>query len=281
MNVMKKLLPLLLVCAFTNCQSLRDLVQEPKVSLNRVDIARISLSGVDLVVRLDVENPNAISIPLPKIDWELFINTASFVRGSVKENQTIRGREKTTLDIPVSVTYDGLYNSIRSLVDLKEAAYEIALDVSFPLPIIADKVYHLDFAGVIPLLRRPDISFQGITRRSGGLGSMEFTLNWEVDNSNSFGFDIREFNYNFSVNNSQWAQGRIDNPPKIRANGKTVIPLTISISALSIVTELAGIISRGSPVTYSCTGNMSLSGELPGLDRLELPLNLQGNTQIR
>ena len=109
---------------------------------------------------------------------------------------------------------------------------------------------------------------------------MEFFLNWEVENRNDFGFDIGEFDYNFTVNDSHWAEGRLDNPPKVRANGKTVIPLTVAISAPAIVRELMNVINRGSTVAYNCTGNMSLLGGLPGMDKLELPLNLQGNTRI-
>ena len=110
---------------------------------------------------------------------------------------------------------------------------------------------------------------------------MEFILNWEINNTNSFGFDIGEFNYNFSVNNNAWAQGRIDNPPRVKANGKTAIPLTVAVSAPSIIRELVNVLNQGSPVAYSCTGNMSMLGELPGLEKLELPLNFQGTTRIR
>ena len=93
--------------------------------------------------------------------------------------------------------------------------------------------------------------------------------------------DIGEFIYDFKVNNNQWAKGQMEKPPKIKANGKTAIPLTVSISAVSLVREIADIINRGTAVNYSCTGNMSLLGSLPGLGKLELPLNLQGSTRIR
>ena len=97
----------------------------------------------------------------------------------------------------------------------------------------------------------------------------------------TFGFDIGEFMYGFSVNNSSWAQGRIDNPPQVKANGVTSIPLTVAISAPALILQLVNIINQGSAVTYRCTGNMSLLPGFPGLDKLELPLDLQGSTRIR
>ena len=276
--------PLLFVFIFWSCQSLSSVVQEPKVSLNSVDIAGISLTGVSLIVRVDVDNPNAFSIPLPKIDWELFVNTAPFIKGSLPSNNTIKSRGKVTVDIPVSITYEGLFQSFSSLVQTKEAAYKIALDITFPIPIIGDKVYHLDFSGVIPILQMPGISFQGITSRTAGTilnPTLECVVTWEVENKNNFAFKIGEFSYDFLVNKNRWAQGRINNPPQVKANGKTPVSLTVSINAGSMLTELLGIISRGSSVDFSCTGNMSLAGELSGLDKLELPLNLAGSTRIR
>ena len=419
---MKNLKPFLFFPVFVilSCQSFNSVVQEPRVSLNSVSITGISFSAVDLVAHVNVENPNAFSIPLPNIDWELFVNTARFIQGSLKNDKTIKGRDKTTLDLPVRVTYAGLYQSFKSLFETKEAAYEIALALNFPLPVIRDKVYNLDFsgvipvpqlpklspgqmkvskidfsgielscginvenpnkfpvpvpkinwdysinevpvlksslsggageiaagaaaaavvtvsvayadifravdsarnkgeaksnlslgfdprdigfpipaadtaedkdsreektkldiAGVIPILRKPEVSFKGIAKKSLG-ATMEFMLNWEVDNPNNFSFDINEFQYGFKVNNSLWAQGRLDKPPQVKANGKTAIPITATVSALSLVKELVDIINRGTPVNFDCTGNMSLSADFPGLDKVEFPLNQQGSTRIQ
>ena len=277
---------ILLVIVIAGCQSIGSLagvdidVREPKLSFNSVDIAGIDFSGVNMIAHVNVENPNIFSIPMPKIDWELFINKASFVQGSLANDKSIASRGMATMAVPFSVSYDGLYNSFNSLLETKEAAYDVAMGITFPIPVLGDKIYTLDFSGVLPMIQKPDISFQGITKQSLGR-TMQFVLNWEVDNKNNFAFDVGEFDYDFKVNNKQWAQGRLDDPPRLKANGKTLIPLSVSISAAPIVQELVDIINRGSSIAYNCTGNMSLSGELPGLDNLELPIDLKGNTRIR
>jgi LEA14-like dessication related protein len=414
---MKKLkyLAFLFLLPLTACQSFNSLVKEPVVSLNSVEITGISFRGIDFIARVDVENPNSISIPLPKIDWELFVNSSSFINGSLKKNETIKSGKKVTIDLPFGVTYEGLYKSVSSVIKTKEAAYDIALGVSFPIPIIESKVFKLSFSGVLPLpelpkikagsvsiskvdftgaelscalnvenpnrfpipfpkleynyevngvpllkssftgtgeiaagaaaaaainlsvsyadlfkavsslkskgeaetklsvglnsgetgfsasilgdiagnvldvldisgvlpiLQKPEVSFQGLAKKSLG-AVMEFIVSWEINNTNNFGFDIGEFVYDLKVNNNAWAQGRINNPPKVKAGGKTVIPLTVSVSALSIVKELADVINRGSELTYNCTGNMVLLSDFPGLPKLELPLNLAGNSRIQ
>ena len=400
---------------FFSCRSLDSVVQEPSVSFNSVEIAGVSFAGVDLIVNVDVENPNRFSIRMPNIDWELFINEASFLQGSLANDQYIGRRQRVTLAFPVSFTYEGLFRSFVSLIELREAAYRIDLGISFPrIPIIAERVIELGFSGVIPLpqfpalslgrvdisridfsgieltwginienpnifpipfpslnwnyevngvpllqsnfagtghiaagaagaavitaslayadvlralgagfnagevmgnlslginpedigfpialdalggaqgilsiaqaipvLRVPEISFQGITRRSLGFNRFEFDLFWEVDNRNSFALAIGEFNYQFMVNGNQWAQGRMNNPPRVAANGRTVIPLNVVITTPAIVSALVPILSGGSNVNYSAVGNMSFLPELPGLEMLNLPMNFSGSTRIR
>jgi LEA14-like dessication related protein len=393
--------------ALTTCQTLSSIIQEPKLSLRSVDIANITLNGIDLITHIDVENPNSFTLPTPKIDWAIAINNNPFTKGIFTSDKSIKGQEKVTMDLPLNISYEGLYKSFKSLIDLKEAAYNLALGVSFPIPLLENKVFPLNYSGKIPLLQLPKllsgsvriakmdysgltlacaanienpntfpiplpkmdwdysvsgksvlkssntkagqiaagsagaanfeisvayadifnvidslknateakssllmgadfslpdafgevkdtlnipgtipipqmpaIAFQGITKKSLGR-IMEFDLAWEVDNKNTFAFDMDNFAYDFMVNNSQWAKGQINNPPKVKASGKTLIPLTVSVSSTQIVAELVDIINRGSSVNYVCSGSASLISDLPGLSIPDYLLDLQGSTRIR
>jgi LEA14-like dessication related protein len=270
------------VMGAVSCETISQVFQEPKLSVKSVDLAGISFTGADLVCRVNVENPNGFSIPFPKIDWQLFVNTASFVKGSLGNGSDIKARNTVTVNVPFSVAYKDLFQVVSSLQGKTEAAYNIALGISFPkLPLIGDKIYELDFSGVLPVLHLPTVSFKGISVKTVSLQKLDFILNWEVENKNSFPLAIGKFNYDFKVNNSQWAQGLITNPPPIQPNGKTVIPLEISLSARSMVTEITSIITKGTGVAYSCVGDINLSAGLSGLKALDLPFNFTGSTALK
>ena len=253
---------------------------EPRVSLDSVNITGINFSGVNLLASVNVENPNNFPIPVPRIDWELFVNDAQFIQGFMESDRQILSRQGFSLDIPFSVSYEGLFSTFGSLIEAREAAYNVALALRFPIPALENFVYNLEFSGVLPIVQIPEISFQGITRRALG-PVMHFALNWEIYNRNDFAFNIDNFIYDFGVNGTSWARGNIDDPPRIGANGRTQIPLNISISAAPIVRDIVDIINRGAAISYTSTGNLNLSGDLPGLEILELPMNLQGTTRIR
>jgi len=406
MKCVKIFAAIFLFLAFTTCQTLNSVIQEPALSLKSVDIANITLNGIDLVTHIDIENPNSFTLPTPKIDWAVAINANSFINGIFSGGKSITQKEKVTVDIPISITYDALYKAFTSLVNNKEAAYNIALGISFPLPILENKVFPLNYSGqlplpqlpkllsgsvgvakmdfsgltlacvanienpndfaiplpkmdwdysvsgksllkstntkagqiaaastgaanfeisvayadifklidslknateaksnlflgadfsmpafdetkntldipaTIPILQTPAIAFQGITRKSLGR-TMEFDLALEVDNKNNFAFNLDNFLYDFKVNNSQWAKGQINNPPKVKASGKTLIPLTISVSSTQVVAEIVDIINRGSAINYICSGSANFIGDLPGLAAQNFPMDLQGSTRIR
>ena len=132
------------------------MIQEPIVTLNSVNIARVNFSGVDLIANVDVENTNGFSIPMPKVDWELFVNESSFTEGTVEDKRTIGSREKISLDIPISVSYDRLFGTFGSLLGLLGSGssgipYKVDMKLRFPMPLLEHIVYKLDHTGVLPL----------------------------------------------------------------------------------------------------------------------------------
>ena len=390
----------------TSCQTIGNFIQEPKVSVSSVDLDKISFSGADMICHLDVQNPNGFDIPFPQVDWELFINSGSFISGTLTNSSKLAANKTVTVDVPFSVTYAGLYKSFSSLMDSTEASYRIALALKFPTVLLSDKTFNLDFSGTIPLLqipkisgaafstgkidltgveqdwtftvdnpnvfpipmpkldwdyginqvsvlkggvdsngmvpalsqspvtvkvslafadlitalgtlgdstglqsvmnldsvfpvpalqdmdfnmeipsilpvfRKPELKFLGINIKNMALQKLDFVINWEADNPNDFPLDIGNFNYDLKVNNSQWAQGTLDSAPQLKANSKTIIPLNITISSINLINQIIDIINRGSNVNFSSSGSFDFSGDVPGLDKIDLPFDLSGATRL-
>jgi LEA14-like dessication related protein len=266
---------------FTNCESLRSAFREPVVSLRSVELAKLSFTGIQLLCKVNVENPNAFDIPFPDTDWEFFVNTNSFVKGAVNTGQSIRARGTTVVEVPVSFEYLQVFNTFSSLIGADEANYKVALDVKFTFPILGDMVFNFQHEGVFPLLKIPTISFAGIRVRNVSLTAIDFEINWEVENNNSFAMNVKDLSYSFAVNNSQWTSGRVPGSPQIAAKGKTQIPIVFSINGLAMVRDITEIITRGTGAAYSCSGNISLGALFPGLDDFNYPFNFTGSTALR
>jgi LEA14-like dessication related protein len=284
---MKPIKPVLaaaaLVCALalTTCQTLGAVFKEPRFSLHSMNLTGISFTGLDLLCKVNVENPNPIDIPFPEINWELFVNTNSFIKGIIKNNNAIKSRNTTVVDIPLRMTYAELVNAVRSLRDAKEADYLISLGAKFNLPVLGGKIFHLKHEGTFPVLKVPSLSFRGINVQNISVNRLDFELNWEVENRNSFALDVKELAYGFAVNNSRWASGTVPGAPRVPPDTKVLIPLRFSINTLTMVKDITEIIARGTDVAYACGGNLNLGGGLPLLGDLKIPFNFTGTTKLR
>jgi LEA14-like dessication related protein len=399
-------LPLLLFLVCTACRSFTPAMKEPVLSLNALDLSGVNFTGVDLIARVTVENPNAFGIPFPQLDWEFFINAGSFIKGTVKNDNTIKARTAAVVDIPFSLSYQGIYHTFQSLRGSQEADYTLVLNAAFPtavqgktytfktggvlplprMPLISAPAFSiarldfnglgivctfnvenpnefpvpspriawdylvegnslvkssledprlipakavspvdirvdiaysdlyqairslpggreapfvvavkadfpipaleglseaLDISGTIPLIRQPELRFRGVGARNISLERAEFLLTWEVENPNSFELTIEAFDYDFAVNNTPWAQGRVADVPKLGPNKTTAIPLIITINSLAMIRDVTGIMSRRADVTYACGGTMRLSGGPPGLAPLDMSFNFTGSTKLR
>jgi LEA14-like dessication related protein len=391
----------------STCESLSSALREPVLSLNSVDVAGIDFNGVDLVARVNVENPNGFSIPLPRIDWEFFLNDNSFVSGNIKEDTVIKARKSTVVDVPLSLSYTNVFAAVQSVRNLTEAPYRIVLQAAFPIPLIQEKVFTfehsgnlpllqtpkisapsfeiakadfegigvlckfnvdnpnvfpipfpkvdwdysvnktsfiksslaetkvlpakastpvdirvdisylqlfaaiqslaagsevpslmninadfpipalentaaaLDIPGMLPLLRKPELRFAGISPRNISLQRAEFLISWEVENKNSFAMNIDLFDYDVKVNNAQWARGRIADPPSLSPNKTTTVPVIITLNSLDMIREITTIMTQRGDISYLCGGDMKLSGGLPGLGVIDMPFNFSGSTKLR
>ena len=271
---------LLAVFGLTTCSTLSSIVKNPVFSLHSMEITKITFTGTELLCKVNVENPNGIEIPFPEIDWEFFINSNSFISGTIKNNQNIKARATTVVDVPISLKYLEIFNTFVSLMNSKQADYKIALAAKFNLPVLGEKILPLEHEGSFPVLHTPSISFKGISLKNLSLTRIDFELSWEVENKNSFAMLMKDLSFNFAVNNATWASGKVPSAPKIEADKKTVIPLTFSINSLSMIKDITEIVTRGTSIAYNCGGGINLGMDFPGLDDFQAPFNFSGNTKL-
>jgi LEA14-like dessication related protein len=275
------------VLVLSGCALLGSMAQEstrePALSIDSVEITGINFTGLDLLCRVKVENPNGFDIPFPEVGWEFFVNANSFVKGIIENGEPIKSRGSTIVNVPVTVTYAGLYETFQTLKNSDDADYRIAAGLKFQLPVLGERVLHLEHSGKLPMLKTPSLAFKGISIKGISLTKIDFQLDWEVENNNNFAMTLKDLSYNFKVNNAEWTVGRVPNAPVLPPKAKTLVPVVISLNGGSVATTILGIITRGSDVTYDCGGNISISGDLPGLPLpdFNLPFNYSGTTRLK
>ena len=277
------IISLFFILALTTCKSTDSApaFSEPRVFLRSVDLARISFTGVELTCRVSVENLNRFEIPFPEITWDFFVNDFEFTNGVIRNNSRINPRTTTTVSIPVRVGYIEMLDALISSIGKRSFDYKVVFSARMALAEYGNRTWNFERTGNAPILQVPDISFRNIEVKNIGLTRIDFELYLEVENSNYMDLTVNNLNYNFAVNNSRWSSGTVTNPPRLIAEGKTVVPIAFSINSLNIIMDITQILNRNNEVPYSFAGDFSFGVNLPGLKDLGTSVNFGGNTRLR
>jgi LEA14-like dessication related protein len=269
------------VLVLTNCQSIGSALKEPVLSLQSVDLTKISFTGAELLCKVNVENPNVFDIPLPEVGWEFFVGTNSFAKGVIKSNESIKSRKTTAVNIPVSVGYVEIFDTFVSLRGSKTVDYKVVLDAKIPLPLLEGKTWHFEKEGNFPVLQVPTVNFRSIDVKNKSLTKLDFEISLEIANNNSVAMSINNLSYNLLVNNSQWSNGSVQSAPRLAAGEKTIVPISFSMSSLNIIMNIIQIINGNADVSYAFTGDLKFGVDLPALADLGTSFNVSGTTKLR
>ena len=270
----------------TACKTMPDLVSEPAVSFDSVSFKSIRFDGVDMLAKINVENDNPFPIPLPGLDWELFVADEPVLKGTVENaaeqrGTTLSANATTGVDIPFTVPFESIYSAVTQLTDADEAPYKVRIGARFPIPVLGEKTFTADFEGFLPLLKAPRLSFNGVKFNSVNPAKVEFVLTWSVENKNAFPISLDSLGYEFAVNGSSWAKGRAPAGLNLAARKTTQVPVTVSVNALSLIRDIVALAGSGKDAAFTCTGQAALHPAFEGLEAFSVPFNFTGNTNFR
>lgn len=109
-----------------------DLPSLPKVSVGRVAVERMTLSGLDVVVQLQVQNDNSFPIKLGGIDYGLKMADTTVASGKSLGALSLEPGKSGSLDIGLSLGYGELGNVIRALGD--NSSIPVSFDGRLQIP---------------------------------------------------------------------------------------------------------------------------------------------------
>jgi len=257
----KRVLLIALICGimFTACALLQNVVKRPEVRLKSVEFTSIDFTGLTLLGKVEVKNNYIIDVPLPKIDWDLFVTGNPFVKGVIQSNGSLRSRGSTEVQVPVSFKYADLIKTIAALND-ENAKYKMKMTAYIPVPELGNLSWPFEHEGKIPLMRVPKITVATAPRASITYGSnriptggkIEFALN--VKNNSNVAVTVNDLSYDFKIGGNLLSRGGVPNKPRINPGATEKINMEFSLTTADIASVGLGILTGGS-FTYNLSGN--------------------------
>jgi LEA14-like dessication related protein len=272
----------LVVLIFQSCQTLQQLasIQQPTLEAGNVSLKRLSFEAADLVLNLNITNPNPIGVTLNGFDYDLQIEGASLFRGNQTSGQTIAGGARSKVEIPVTLLFKDAYKAVQTLKNQDSARYQIDCGLVFNLPVLGQIRVPASRSGHLPMIKIPQIKIQSLKVKKMSLTRADLELALGVSNPNAFAFALKKLNYDFTVNGLSWAQGAETDNASVAGKSDKAIRIPISLSLLDMGQTVVQLLSGGKALDCRLTGDLNLGTSIPAFREAAIPLDLASRINL-
>ncbi|HMS15841.1 MAG TPA: LEA type 2 family protein [Planctomycetota bacterium] len=275
-------LPLLLLLALfplCSCAEINDLVgsmNKPGVKVAGMDLAGLSLDGVDLNFDLDVSNPYSVPLPVAGLDYALKSGGAPFLNG----NSTYQGLipAGSVQRIPLSARV-GFTEALRLLQGIKPGAivpYDAELGVSVDAPGIGPLRLPVESSGSFPIPTIPTVSIDQVRWETLGLSEAKGVIGLKVGNGNSFPLDLDRLSYSLDLAGLSVASTSLTKALSLKPENSGILEIPVSLRPMDLGMAALSLLSKGD-ASWSLRGTMDT---LTPFGALSLPVGGTGRTPM-
>jgi LEA14-like dessication related protein len=141
------------VLPLAGCLSGLARMVEPSVDITDVKLLNASLSGADVLLRFEVDNPNDVNLVLDGIGYQLRLNNQPLLSGRDDRRLEIAASGRTPVDLPVTIKFQDLYRVIDTLRGDRNPEYALDADLRFAVPVLGDVTVPVTRTGRVPVDR--------------------------------------------------------------------------------------------------------------------------------
>ncbi len=123
MNLTRTVIVILFAAALASCAGMRP--APPEVQLSGLEITDLSLSHANFLARLQVYNPNGVSLDIKGLRFTLFLNDVRVADGQSTKPLAIAAEESGEAVIRLSSSFISLFQLTRKLQDQDQIAFRI------------------------------------------------------------------------------------------------------------------------------------------------------------
>jgi len=130
-----------LLMPLAGCATLGPEIQPPRLSVVSVGMLSADVFSQQFRVRLHVQNPNSLEIPVTGIEYELFLEGDSFAEGVSNQSFVVPAMGESEFDMSVRTNFVSSIGRLMSRMNGREGnkvSYTITGKVTIDLPFVGD-----------------------------------------------------------------------------------------------------------------------------------------------
>jgi LEA14-like dessication related protein len=278
-----KLISLVLLLGFIHsCAQISELANISKPSLSVVDmnITGLTLQDIELTADVEINNPNNVGIDLSSYSYALDINNTNFAAGDEQRGMTIKAKNRSIIQVPVTLTYTELLQTFQSMKDRDESDYNFSADFGFDLPVLGTVNVPVQYNGKIPVVKKPGVSLNRFSVENLSLTGADLLVELNIQNPNAFQLMIDDLNFDLEVNGLRSFSGTIEDDINIDGKSAQTIQLPFNISFLNAGMAAYRLLNNDEDLDYRLTGSTLIGSDLPYFKKSNFDFDKSGSVDI-
>lgn len=128
----------------------------PDVKIGSLKLNKITFSGADLDLKLNINNPNSFNFLMNKLNYDFAINGKTWVKGLTQNIMQVKEKGESTISIPISLNFLEMGTAIYQMITGNQKLnYNLKgnVDLNSSLPLLGQVSLPIDRAGEINILK--------------------------------------------------------------------------------------------------------------------------------
>lgn len=245
----------MLSLSFASCGYLS--LQQPTVKAGAVHVTALDFQKADLVVDLDITNPNPSTLVIAGYTYDLQVESQPFLNGSSEREFELKPRDVTQVRVPVSVKFADLLDKVAALKGKADAGYVLNVSLAVKTP-VAEIPLAFRKEGRVPVLSAPQVRLRAVRAGPMSLEGVSLEALVEVSDPGP-SVTLSGFSYALSLNGVQLATGSDDKPQPSPSGGAHLVRIPIPVDQAQARVILGALLVGAEKPTFTISGKVSFS----------------------
>lgn len=132
------------------------LIKMPTVKVSALKVQKMGLTGADLDLQLQIDNPNAFNLLASNLKYDFSVNGQSWVKGTSPENIRVDEKGKSTMSIPISLDFFSLGQTALQLLSGSQSinySFRGNVELNTSLPMLKQFKLPIDKSGQLDVIK--------------------------------------------------------------------------------------------------------------------------------
>jgi LEA14-like dessication related protein len=236
-------------------------VLTPHVTFQSATVVGATFEGVELLVAMEVENPNAFALPVVRLAHAVTVDGQPAFSAVASASAAVPSGGTFPVLLPLVLPYGRIPAIGERLVAGRPIAYAVTGSVGLQTPAgVVD--LPVGWEGTLPLPRRPEFAFEGVEVGVLSALSLSFDVKLRVSNPNAFRLPGGLLGHRVSVAGTAVASGD-QKLPGLEAGATAVVLIPCQVNPFGVGAGAARAVYealQGNEIPVALLGRATLAG---------------------